>query len=152
MIDRKTKYKRWLEFSLNLADAHNITSKRKEKLKEEIESFIVMYALGKAYDDRPLCGWDVIVDTTCIGEHVSEFFEEYEVLDQHGEQAGAFYNQITSCIRAGLDVAVPDMCGGGVVGFTIGDVRVAYGGNMPGWLINVLKLNGGELDDTYIWL
>ncbi len=155
-LDRITIYNRWLEFALNLADILDVTPTRKERIKKQVTSFITMYSPDSyAYADKPfpILGWDrSSKDGICIGDHAHEHFGKYELVDKHGEFKGKFYNQIASCIRAGLDVAVPDTSGGGVVGFTIGDIRRAYKNNIPQWLNEVLSLCGDEPEDESIWL
>lgn len=151
-LDRTTIYNRWLEFALNLADVLDVTPTRKQKIKDKIENFIHMYNYP-AYTDKPILEWDRSPKGwESIGTHAHQYFDEYELVDKHGEFKGKFFNQIASCIRAGLDVAVPDMGGGGVVGFTVRDIREAYHNNVPQWLNEVLELKGDEPEDTHIWL
>lgn len=163
-LDRATIYTRWLEFSLNLADAMDITPGRRAKLKDEIQMFIWEYQCPKDHDGsgehlfpcamKPILGWDASVEgDLCIGSHAEEYFEEYETHRKSGDiKIGSFQNQIFLCIRAGVDVVVPDMNGGGVWGFTIGNIRKAYKNNIPQWLNEVLNLKGDEPEDEPVWL
>ncbi len=153
-MDRETIYNRWLEFALNLANVLDVTHARKERIKEEIKSFITMYSPDSyEYADKPILGWDISSkEWECIGTHTHEFFDKYEVRDKHGDYVGKFYNQLLSCIRAGLDVAVPDMNSGGVLGFSVGTIRAAYNDNIPQWLNEVIGLKGDEPADTPLWL
>jgi len=156
VLDRQTIYNRWFEFSLNLAETLKTTSVRKQKIIICVKDFITMYNTSgyvHAYADKPIRGWDTSSEGwECIGDHAHQYFEEYEITDKHGDYTGKFLNQILSCIRAGLDVAVPDMPGGGVLGFTMGDIREAYHNNIPQWLNEALELNGDESDNEVVWL
>lgn len=48
------------------------------------------------------------------------------------EKGNKFGNQISSCVRAGFDVAVAPSAG--VVGFDVGDLTRACGGTIPKWV------------------
>lgn len=153
MLDREIIYERWLDFSLRLADTLDVTPARKEKIKNKIESFIHMYN-DPVYIDKPILGWDRHSGGwQCIGSHADEYFGKYEVWNRKREEyTGRFFNQLLSCIKAGLDVAVPDMCGGGVLGFDIGTIRKMYKDGVPDWLSEVLELEGNEPAETPVWL
>jgi hypothetical protein len=153
MLDREIVYERWLDFSLRLADTLDVTPARKEKIKNQIESFIHMYRYP-AYIDKPILGWDGTPEGwLSIRSHADEYFANYEVWSRKREEyTGKFSNQLLSCIKAGLDVAVPNMCGGGVVGFTTSTIKRMYKDKVPSWLSEVLELEGNEPVDTPIWL
>ncbi|MDD5453885.1 MAG: hypothetical protein PHW62_00070 [Candidatus Ratteibacteria bacterium] len=166
-LDRATIYHRWLEFSLNLADIMNITPGRKAKLQDEIQRFIQQYNCPKDFDGsgerlfpyaaRPILGWDFGGNSTdtdhIICDHANEYVEEYVVYDKKtGEFRGKFAEQILTCIRAGLDVANPEMRSAGVIGFTVEDIRKAYKSQIPQWLNEVLGLKGDEPGDDPVWL
>jgi hypothetical protein len=153
MLDREIVYERWLDFSLRLADTLDVTSARREKIKNEIKNFIHMYNYP-AYIDKPILGWDRNPEGwLSIGSHADEYFANYEVWSRKREEyTGKFSNQLLSCIRAGLDVAVPDMCGGGVLGFSTSTIKKMYNDKVPSWLSEVLELDGNEPADMPIWL
>jgi hypothetical protein len=153
MLDREVIYERWLDFSLRLADTLDVTPARKEKIKNKIENFIHMYN-HPAYKDKPILGWDEASNGwLSIGSHADEYFADYEIWNRKLEAyTGKFSNQLLSCIKAGLDVAVPYMCGGGVLGFSTSTIRRMYKDEVPDWLNEVLELEGNEPADTPIWL
>lgn len=163
-LDRATIYTRWLEFSVNLADAMDITPGRRAKLQDEIKSFIWEYQCPKDHDGsgerllpyamKPILGWDTTPEGGIdIGSHADEYFEEYAVYDRKTDGfRGKFLNQILICIRAGLDVANQEMRSAGVIGFTVNDIRKAYQDKIPQWLNEVLNLKGDEPGDTPVWL
>lgn len=132
-------YQKWMEFSTRLITIMDVTDERREKIMNEVVGFIEMY------EGDEIHGWDTITD------HVSECFGEYLVISEDGEFGGKFYNQISAVTRAGLDVATEEW-GGGVVGYTVGDVRKAYDGHIPDWVCKAIGVDQDESDDVGVWL
>ena len=62
-----------------------------------------------------------------------------------------FYNQISAVTRAGLDVATEEW-GGGVIGYTIGDLQDMYTNEIPDWVKNSVGITGKEDRDIGVWL
>ncbi len=87
--------------------------------------------------------------------------DKWEYLDWKTERwRETWENPVICCIRAGLDMATEP--GGGVVGFTVGDLRRMYPDGFPDWLQAVFEemtTQDGErvefdrLDDSMgVWL
>lgn len=153
MTERPIILERWLDFALRLADVMEATPARKQRVKDEVTGFIRLYSYP-GYIDYPLRGWDSSEgEFPPICDLASEHFIKYETWNQKKEEyTGRFYNQIMCCLRAGIDLAVPDMHGGGVVGFTVGHIRRMYNNEIPVWINEALELTGVEEDGEHVWL
>lgn len=101
-----------------------------------------------------------LVSPDCVGDMMTDFLDEYcpgssdcsdtDVLlfEQWDEQWGG---PVRCCIRAGLDCACASS--GGVLGFTVGDVRRMYPGGVPAWVFppdeRLHYWPSGELDGMF---
>ena len=128
-----------MDFSTRLINIMDVTDERREKIRNEVTGFIEMY------EGDDIHGWDTIDD------HTSECFGEYLVVSEDGEFGGKFYNQITAVTRAGLDVATEEF-GGGVIGYTVGDLQDMYDNKIPDWIKNAICITGDENRDMRVWL
>jgi hypothetical protein len=126
------QFERWNDFTKNMiyAGLGNITQARKDKLWSEAESFIY------GYRNEPVDGWD---DEYCLCDDFREHFVEY-INDIWDDRAGwqkesqhYFANQLEIVIRAGVNVAC-ESDHAGVIGFTVGDLRTMYAGEIPEWI------------------
>jgi hypothetical protein len=150
----KEQFERWKDFALRMAEHAypRATEARKKKRVEEVADYFYWRELQ---NDWPEIGdWDY---NNC-GYHpcseVDEFFDKYrhwnEKIGWYDENR--FHNQITSCIRAAFDFAVKQS--GGVIGFTAGDIRRCWDGNVPEWI----KEAGWEVpfdtipDNDQVWM
>jgi hypothetical protein len=141
----KKQFERWEDFAVRLATYGypKITEARKQKLIAEVRSY---FGWRNFQND-----WHEIEDWDNLGDEVDEFFDEYRCWDSCKETTGKFFNQITSCIRAGFDVAVKQS--GGVVGFNAGDIKRMWQGKVPTWVTKDFetpfeKISNSEL----VWL
>lgn len=130
------QFQRWKGFSLRMARRGypDITEVRQRKIEKECLEWFD-YIMPSFCDP----GWKVYEDWDGKNGHylcddVSQYFEHHLHWRREQEYGGWFYNQIVSCIRAGFDMAVEPS--GGVVGFTVGDLRRMYPRGIPGWLMN----------------
>jgi len=147
----KEQYARWYDFALRMAE--NVYPKATRERKRKILSEVKNYFDEREYqEDWPeIEDWDGHPHYLC--DSVDEFFNKYRHWQRKSETFGGwFHNQITCCIRAGFDLAVKQS--GGVIGFTAGDVRRMYGGNVPDWITDRDWDTPFELipDNDQIWL
>lgn len=143
------QYDNWKDFTTRMGATvyKNLTLKRKEKIKSQIANYFQWRDFQNDWPD--ILDWDGNGDDYFLGEAVDEFFDEYRHWSRkEGCYTGKFYNQITCCIRAGFDMAVKQS--GGVLGFSVGDIRQMYDGNVPLW-VTPNHFNN-EPNDTPIWL
>lgn len=128
------------------------TQARKDRLWREVESFIDEV---EAYNPK---SWE---DETYLCDWCSEFFIEY---DYHWDREGNykdytdrqfhFFDMLESTCRASIDMLYGNY-GGGVLGYTIGDVKRILGvKKLPVWFLR----QGWEKDlntlpeETGLWL
>jgi hypothetical protein len=136
----------WLDFSTRLLNAYNLTKKRKEKAHRDITEFISMYE-GEEVKD-----WDnAATSHGLVCEHFDDYFHEHDYMDKYGgHKVNSYFNLLRSCVRAGLDVAVGRV--GGVIGFTVGDLKKIYGGKIPERVMKATGINYSWKDDEGVWL
>lgn len=143
----KEQYDRWKEFSARMAGNYpNTTEARRDKIAKEVESFF------KAMDCNET--WKEIECWDCAdcSESVDNSFDEYRKWNEkNGEyDENRFFVQITCSIRAAFDIAVKQS--GGVVGFTAGDIRRIWGGDVPDW-VKEHYINFDTIpDDESVWM
>lgn len=150
----KLQYLRWKFFAIGMAKHCFLkaTESRRSKLLDELEEYLNW--IGEPWGDAPpeyseFTSWD-----ENIIDHVESYFSQYYHEDFNGRERGNKYlNQLQCCLRAGVDVAVSPS--GGVVGFTLGDVKNIFHRHLPLWVrafwehdprIDTLP------DDTPVWL
>lgn len=154
---------RWKQFSLGLAkNAYpTITTRRTERLMAEVEDcidYVVCndlsaindwdrseYRDGRLYEDSA---------GTRVDDWMWDNRFEREVEDRKGNievVRGSFGTMIICCVRAGFDVAVAPS--GGVLGYTVGDVRRIFDGEVPHWVNDFFSEPlGGASDQDAVWL
>jgi len=152
ITEKSSVYARWMDVSTRLINIMDVTPARKDKIMYQVRSFI------RNFEDEEIHGWDTYteykfygrIDVSGIADDTNHFGEFW--LDGVDEPKwNSFYNQISVVTRAGLDLATQEW-GGGVVGYSIGDLRKAYDGQIPDWMCNALELTGDEDDDMGVWL
>lgn len=159
-----TQFAHWKQLSLGLARTYqNLTPRRKAKLLEEVENcieWVVCNGLDTIGD------WDngVKIDGRyghdSVGTRVDEYLWEsrYEIERKYGRRGrvelvtGRFGQMLSACVRAGFDVAVAPS--GGVIGFTVGDLRSIFDGALPDWVSNffVPPVDAATPDAEGVWL
>lgn len=133
---------RWKRLSMGLARSYtDLTPARKKKLLAETEEcidWVVCNGLetvknwdSGVYENGRLA-WSSV--STRVDEYLWDNRYEFERENKHGFElvCGRFGNMLSSCVRAGFDMAVSPS--GGVIGFTIGDVRDIFDGTIPDWI------------------
>ena len=145
-------YEKWMQFSTRLINLMDITDARREKILSTVVNFIDKFA------DEEIRGWDTYTEYKFYGKAdiggISEdttYFGEYRLDSMYEPTQNSFYNQISAVTRAGLDVATGEF-GGGVLGYTLGDIIDMYDGNIPGWVLSTLEITGREDINDGIWL
>lgn len=154
---------RWKQLSTGLARGYkNLTPARINKLLEEVENcieWVVCDGLETVID------WDdsVKIDgirCDCAGTRVDDYMwdnrYEFEREYKNGNielVRGRFGTMLSSCVRAGFDMAVSPSAG--VIGFTVGDLRDIFDGTIPGWIAehfdDPAALSGAGRDEG-VWL
>jgi hypothetical protein len=99
---------------------------------------------------RGLSDEDVEAKVAKFEERLDESFDDRE--DQAFEQwDDQWMGPVRCCIRAGLDTAATPS--GGVVGFTVGDLRRMYPDGLPNWIHDAYEGKLREAADTDgVWL
>jgi hypothetical protein len=124
------------------------TEARKQKLWAEAESFINLHA------DEPVDGWD---GDYCLCDCFDDYFDRYLRhiwRDDDGwykDNPRYFANHLHIAIRAGIDIVTEQP--GGVLGFTVGDLRRMFNGGIPEWIAcQFIGDLAGASGDAGIWL
>jgi hypothetical protein len=150
------QFKRWEGFATKMAAKYpDVTEQRRKKIAEQVAHY---FYWRHFQNDWPMMeDWDGNEGNCCVGDEVTEFFEKYLRWNERKEEyVGKFYDQITCCIRAGFDLAVKQS--GGVVGFTAGDIREIFDGDVPdwvtkGWMKDNEPIDFSQIpDDACLWL
>ncbi|MCL6653527.1 hypothetical protein A6R70_14640 [Agrobacterium rubi] len=151
------QYERWKDFSTRMARCAfpNATPARRTKIEDEVAHFFYV-----KFDDDPqsieeVTDWDG--SPSYVGDQVSSFlnphYHEKEFANGRVEPRGnKFENQVSCCIRAGLDLASSPS--GGVLGFTVGDLRAMYPEGLPDWVTEGYEppITPDTPNDAGVWL
>jgi len=149
----KIQFDRWQDFAIRMAQSvfETATKVRQEKIIKNVKDYFSEREFQDDWDG--INDWDGNGDDYFLGDDVNDYFDIYRHWNSKtGEYEGKFLNQITCCIRAGFDMAVKQS--GGVVGFTVGDVRKMFDGKVPDWIKKRDWENPFDsfADDSLIWL
>lgn len=131
------QFKRWAQCAIRMAiHCTEGTEARKKKVVKEVKDYFRWRIFQQDWHD--IHDWDGNKDTYYLCDTVREFFEKYLHWNSKNEEyEGRFHDQIVCCIHAGFDMAVPDgASAGGVIGYTVGDVRKMFNGIIPDWLLS----------------
>jgi len=134
----KTQFSRWIKFSMAMVRRTSLanTSRRKHKMCQEIKSFF--REIQRNYALKNILDWDGNYingrESICVCDIAEESLEHYKKWDEKTEwyYERKFADGISAAIRAGFDICVRQS--GGVLGFTIKDIKAMYRGNVPLWL------------------
>lgn len=149
------QYERWKDFSLRMAlDAFpGATEERRKKMARSIECFFDWY---DNEDVSQIVDWDSGPDYICdqVENHLNRY-RHYRYNERTGEETehrNRFANQVSCCIRAGLDLASSPSAG--VLGFTVGDLRRMYPEGVPDWVVNGYEppITPQTPDNAAVWL
>lgn len=149
----REQFDRWQDFAVRMAihGYPRATERRREKIRKEIQNY---FDEREYQEDWPVIDdWDYNDDFGSLSGDVDDFFERYRHWRRNNaDYVGWFFCQITCCIRAGFDMAVKQS--GGVLGFTAGDLRRMYDGNIPDWITRLDWATPLALipDEAPVWL
>jgi hypothetical protein len=157
---------RWNQVSLGLARSYaDLTPVRKAKLLAAVEDcidWVVCNGLETVEDwdssVRYGNGWHEYYESagarvdTYLWDNRYEFEREYKNGNVELVR-GRFGDMLAACVRAGFDLAVAPSAG--VIGFTVGDLRDIFDGEIPDWVAGYFEdpaamLSAGR--DEGVWL
>ena len=146
------QFERWMQFSIRIS-VHGFpeaTKQRRRKIIKQVANYFRWRNFQR--DWSGISSWDGIDDEYYLSDAVSDFFNKYLHWRRKEEYyGGKFFDQITSCIKAGFDVAVKPSAGG-VLGFTVGDVRHMWQGCVPEWVVSQIDNFSNLSDRDEVWL
>ncbi len=161
------QFDRWHDFSLRMARSGfpHATPERQSKIVQSVDEFFS--DLDRDGEDvAAFVDWDncprveiggIHTYAPCVGDlvadHLSEHYHVRETAKGRLEPFGnRFENQVSCCIRAGIDLASSPSAG--VVGFTVGDLRRLYPDDLPEWVSEAFHpvVTAGTPDDVRIRL
>lgn len=149
------QYERWKDFSLRMAlnAFPDATEARRKKIAASIEDFFSWY---DGEDVSEIEDWDNHPTFICdrVEDHLSRH-RHYRYNVRTGEETehrNRFADQVSCCIRAGLDCASSPSAG--VLGFTVGDLRRMYPEGVPDWVVDGYEppITPQTPDDMGVWL
>jgi len=141
----------WMDFATRMVDkVFEVTPERKSKIREEVVDYI------ERFRGFPVVGWDDKHSDAgeYICDHFDEWFSKYYI-EKHGEwEQSNFLVSIACAVRAGLDIARPDRAQGGVVGFTVGNLKAMFPEGIPDYITNYFDppLPADAKDEEPVWL
>lgn len=148
------QYRRWYDFARRMAlRTMEVTPARRIKIAKQIRQIIWILE----NDAADIVSWD---GPGCyVGDEVSRLLYDAGHNDERQFKNGnveqiehRFINQVTCCIRAGLDVALTPSAG--VLGWTVGDLRRMYPLGLPAWVATffVEPITSKASDEERVWL
>ncbi len=145
------QFTHWEEFATRMAEHYpDAPETRKSEIVEKVKE----YFWWRHYQDdwHGIRDWDGNGDDYFLCDAVDEFFDNIRLDDETEElNIDTLFNQVICCIRAGFDVAVKPS--GGVVGFTAGDIRQMWDGEVPNWVKEFWEDPFDEIpDEEDVWL
>lgn len=157
----KTQYRRWVYTSLSIvrrtdvsrARSRALTRERRramcEKIKDYFRSFDFENDYGYKMEDFQ--DWDGNnIDhegSVCLADYTDEYFgDEREWSDRLEDyKPDRIIDPVMGALKAGFDLVVYPS-GGGVLGYTVKDVRRMFRGNVPGWVKDYFDPDDGSFD------
>lgn len=151
------QFDRWKDFATRMARHAfpSATPERRVKIEKRLNAFFSWYDRNDA-DVAAIVDWDN--SPSYIGDRVDDHLHDVqhyrynERTGQERECGNKFANQVSCCIRAGLDRASSPS--GGVLGFTVGDLRAMYPEGMPDWVTEGYQppITKETPNDVGVWL
>ena len=151
---RQQEFDRFRDFAERMCKhaRPNKTPNRLRRLWYEIERFI------DTHRDYSFRGWsegDYLCD--CVADYFSEYGDHIynPKREEYDQNPVKFYNMLKTVLRSAINVTFPDVPDGGVIGFTVGDIRRMYDGEIPDWFADLYqnpKAIKMAPDDYSIWL
>ncbi|NTG07179.1 hypothetical protein [Rhizobium rhizogenes] len=151
------QFDRWKDFSIRMA-CHafpSATQARRLKIEKEVAAFFSWYDRDSE-EVAKITDWDNSPSYICdqVDNHL-ESHQHYRYNHKTGceePHGNKFENQVSCCIRAGLDCASEPSCG--VIGFTVGDLRRMYPEGVPDWVTAGYQppITASTPDNAGVWL
>lgn len=151
------QFDNWKDFSYRMARAgfDGITQARKTRIEEELDAFFSWYDRD-GQETAEILDWDNAPSYVCdavqtaLSRHDHSRYNDRTGVER--DCGNKFYEQVSCCIRAGLDVASAPSAG--VIGFTVGDLRRMYPDGLPDWLTVGYEppITDDTPDDAGVWL
>ena len=147
------QYARWIRLSVGLARSgfSGMTRRRRRKLVKAVDYAVDWIACNGI---ETIEDWDSGPDYVC--DRMNDWLYDNGHLHYHhltnNEKGNKFSNQVSSCVRAGFDLAVAPSAG--VIGFNVGDLRRACSGRIPNWVRQWFEppLPATATDSEGLWL
>jgi len=139
------------DMTINAEHAYpEVTEARRKKILDEVKSYLDERDFQNDYPE--IMDWDGNKDEYYLSGNVDNFFDRYKHWNRREEcYTGRFYDQVTSCIRAAFDIAVEPSSG--VIGFTAGDIRRIWDGQVPDWVKEFWEDDFNSTpDDDPVWM
>jgi hypothetical protein len=153
------QFERWEDAAIRMAKHcyPNATEARRKRILEEVKEYFHWRHCQK--DWPQIRDWDGNKDDYYLCDQVQEFFDDhYHYIRLKDCYGGKFWSQIVCCIQVAFGMAVEPSLGG-VIGFTAGDIRRMWNGNIPDWIKadwkdeNENDINFDAMpDETGLWL
>lgn len=162
----REQFANWKDFSLRMAKTYPGASKRtREWLERMVHDGIDWILCNVSYKD--VVDWDKTKGDESPSTRMRDWCWDNADCERENSKGGLtraymnwkerYGNRLCACIRAGLDMAT--RIGGGVVGFTVGDLKRMYPEGIPDWVSAhytneagaPADLNTGKDEDS-IWL
>ena len=151
------QFDRWQDFAIRMARHAfpSATLARRQKIESQIVGFFSWYDRDSE-EVAEIIDWDNSPSYICdeVDRHL-ESHQHYRYNPKTGCEVpygNRFENQVSCCIRAGLDRASSPS--GGVLGFTVGDLRRMYPEGLPDWVIEGYEppITNETPDEAGVWL
>lgn len=147
------QYLRWKDTAIRMAKkCTNGTEKRKTRVLEEVERFF--YWREFQHDWHEVQDWDGNETEYSLAEEVDDFFDEHIHWNRKEGcyTGGKFYYQVVCCIQVAFGLAVKPSLGG-VVGYTVRDIRNIWDRDVPNWVKDGWDAPFDSMsDETLLWL
>ena len=138
------EYNKWCEVALIVAQkAFDITEGRRERLIGAVSGVLDHYNhFYHSLGDPDRYGYEDVHsfdhsenNVSYVCDYVDDYYYDYW-FDGRWEpgQEHKFLALLRMAIRIGIDAALPDSGDAGVLGFTLGEIKQWYDGEIPDWL------------------
>lgn len=147
------QYARWQDFAERMARTYPGASRATRAWLVGAVGQLIGWIVCNVKPDA-VSGWDETDGDDCASTRVDQWLWDNAAVDGpredgDGNETSAYRrwlstygNRAACCVRAGLDVAVAPS--GGVVGFTVGDLKRMYPEGIPAWVSEGYVDDGGK--------
>ena len=151
---KEQQLKRWKKLSIGLAKHGwpEMTRARRKKVADEVAAFIEY--MSEFHLLKDISDWDGNAGSVYVGDEMKEYLDDHYHYNSRTdcEKGNKFANQVSSCIRAGFDVAVEPSLG--VLGFTVGNLKAIFKNRIPSWAAGFFEppLTATVPNDEALWM